>query len=174
MRLIILIFLTINSYGQAPTKKQIDSHVKIVDSLLASKKLKKISYPQMSICGGALCGYYLNQKLVFIDATLGAEFGANTYKIYFKDTVIYKIRYEEYWGDQEKYAKKYPQDIEIDEKKLTYTDTLYTIYMTGKPTYVKSSGGKIISKIPNQKQIDDLIGCGQKMRDELETLKTNR
>ena len=81
----------------------------------------------MSFCGGALYGYYQNKKLVFIDASHGGEFGASSYKIYFKDTIIYKIQYEEFFGDQDTYAKKYPKDEEINEKKLTYTDTIYTV-----------------------------------------------
>lgn len=166
--------MTINLYGQGPTKKQIDKYVRAVDSLKTTKKLKKYFYPEMSLWGGALYGYYQNNKLVLIDASHGGEFGANSYKIYLKDTIIYKLQYNEYWGDQDTYAKRYPKDEEIDEKKLTYTDTLYTLYLSARPTYIKSSRGKIISRVPSQKQIDYFLSCGHKMRAELETEKITR
>lgn len=175
MRLIILLsFIWTNILlGQPPTKKQADSYIKTVDSLRTSKKLKISRYTNMSLCGGALYGYYFNDQLMYIEATFNGELGFTKKTLYLKDTMFYKIIFQEHFPEWDKYYKKYPQDTtgEIDTNKMTYSDTLYTIVLTEIPIYIKTSKKKLISRNADIALINNLVACGRRMKRELESEK---
>lgn len=173
--MILFFLLTINLCAQNLTKSKIDSFVKNIDSLKTSKKLSRYFYPEMSYCGGSLYGYYFENKLVLIEANNGGEFGNLTsHKMYIKDTTVCKILYREHWAEEDKYSKKYPKDEEINEKKLTYSDTLYTVFVMNNPIFIKSSRGKVVSKTPNKLLIEAWLTCGRKMQAELGGKKVKR
>lgn len=159
--------------GQVLTKKQVDSYVKTVDSLKTSKKLKRYRYPEMSFCGGSLYGYYFDKQLIYIDATFSGELGFTRKQIYLKDTVFYKVIFQEYFPEWDKYYKKFAKDSlkDIDANKMTYSDTLYTIILTEPPTCVKTAAKKVINKNVDLTQMNNLIECGRRMKKELETEK---
>lgn len=167
----VLFFPALLCLGQAPDKKQIDAYVRSVNSLLARKELVKYSYPQMSLCGGALHGYYYQGKLVLIEATHGGQFGANSQQVYLKDTIIYKLLNREYWGDEEAYRKNYPEDEEIDPEKMRYSDTLHTVYLTEQPLFITSSRRQTISKAPDPVRLNYFLNCARFMQQELRTEK---
>ena len=175
MRLIILLsFVCTNIIvGQPLSKKQIDSYIKTVDSLRTSKKLKRYRYPSMSFCGGALNGYYFNGQLMLIDATFNGELGFTKKTMYLKDTIFYKIIFQEHFPEWDKYYKKYPQDTirDVAINKMTYSDTVYTIILTKMPTSTKAYHKKLINKNVDLFQINNLIACGRRMKKELETEK---
>jgi hypothetical protein len=174
MRITIIIFLfyTTKLFGQALTEAEAVKYVRSIDSLKNMHQLQESFYPNMSFCGGALYGYYSHDKLVFIDATYGAELGFASTKIYFNDTVIYKIIYRQCLPDWDKFMKKYPDANEkLIKKKMTYYDTTFTIIPIKPLIFTKATNKKIISKNVDSKIVDRLLYCGQDMRKELESEK---
>lgn len=151
------------------SSSKIATYVISIDSLKNQNKLEKLSYPNMSACGGGLDGYYLNKKLVLIDATYKAELGFSSKKYYIDQGEFVEIIYREYFAEWEKYEQKYPSEkFEFDESKMTYTDTIYTISFTT-PTILttKQSDNKIISRETDAKLIEKLVKCGEDMKREL-------
>ncbi|MCX6231823.1 MAG: hypothetical protein NTZ33_09795 [Bacteroidetes bacterium] len=172
---LFLLILTLNLSSQTIIEKEIQKYIKTIDSLKSKHKLLKISYPDMSDCGGGLDGYYFNNKLVLIDATYQAELGYSRRTIYLKDTLFIKIIFRKHFAEWEKYFKKYPTEKrEINPLKMTYTDTIHEITFCTPTIYCIKAKKKIISKKIDKDLIGILITCGQKMKKELEKTKTNR
>ena len=130
----------------------------------------------MSFCGGGLHGYYLDKELVLIDATYQAELGFSSRTMYIAQDNFVKIIYLEHFAEWGKYEKKYPSDkYEFDAKKMTYSDTLYTITLATPTVFKKQAGNKTISNEINQTLVDNLVNCGQEMKNELnEVTKENK
>jgi hypothetical protein len=151
------------------TAPEIEKYVKSVDKLRAENRLVKISYPNMSGCGGGVDGYFLNESLVLIDATYGAELGFSSRIIYIKQDKFLKIVYREHFAEWGKYQAKYPSDkFEYDPTKMTYTDTVYSITLTNPTVFHKNAGNKIISVKLDQPLLEKLLNCGQQMTLELQ------
>jgi hypothetical protein len=166
----ILTFLTTLFYAQANTgpETEVEEYVKKIDKLKAENKLKKISYPDMSSCGGGVDGYYLDKQLVLIDAIYQAELGYSSKTIYLDNSRFLHIIYREHFAEWEKYFQKYPSDKhEFDASKMTYTDTLYTITLTAPVIFRKQAQGKTISNQNDQALVDELLKCGEQMKKEL-------
>lgn len=159
------------------SSSEIASYIKTIDTLKNQNKLEKLSYPIMSACGGGLDGYYLNKKIVLIDATYKAELGFSSRKYYIDQEKFVEIIYREYFAEWEKYEQKYPSEkYEFDESKMTYTDTIYTISFTT-PTILmtKQSNNKIISRETDEKLLERLVQCGEDMKRELnEVINENK
>lgn len=168
MRLtLIILFFSLKLFGQDLTARQINNYVKTIDSLRTHKKLTKIKLSNMSWCGGGVSGYYSKDKLVYISSTYGAEYGYSEKKVYLKDTVSYKIIYHQHFVDWDKYYKT-NSDQEIDEKKLHYGDTTYTLLLASPLKITKESGGKLFPTIFNSITEEHLLKCASVMRKELE------
>jgi hypothetical protein len=168
---LLLLFIATTFFGQTMTEKRIEKYVNTIDSLKKKNSLQKISYPDMVACGGALYGYYQNEKLVLIDAQYQAELGFSSRTIYLMDTIFVKIIYREYFAEWGKYFNKYPSDkYEWDPTKMTYTDTLYSITLCKPPLFVKKAQTKIINKTEDQKLLQALISCGNEMKKQLEKI----
>lgn len=87
------VFKIIGFSNKIVTESEIESYVEYVDSMVEQNLLEKREYPNMSKCGGALNGYYLNDSLVLIDAIYGAELGAifNTWYILNGSPILNKV-----------------------------------------------------------------------------------
>lgn len=169
----ILIFLSNLTLGQIVqlNEPDIEKYTKSVEELRTGNKLVKITYPNMSVCGGGVDGYYLNKELVLIDATYNAELGFSSRTIFIEKEKILKVIYREHFAEWGKYDEKYPQDkFEYDQTKITYTDTIYSIILTNTTVFHKKSGTKIISNKLDQSLLDRLLGCGEQMKLELQEL----
>lgn len=167
----ILLFITNLTFGQTVkhTEPEIEKYAKSIDKLKEENKLVKISYPNMSGCGGGVDGYYLNKNLVLIDATYNAELGFSSRIIYIDQDKFLKVIYREHFAEWGKYEEKYPHDkFEYDPTKMTYTDTVYSIILSNPTIFHKKSGSKIISKKLDQPLLDKVFSCGQQMRLELQ------
>lgn len=141
-----------------------------VQLLKQTKKLTKYRYPMMSRCGGSLEGFYLDQELVYINSTYGGELGSETSKeIYWQNHQPIKILYQENWVDMAKYQKKHPNESEFSEKKMFYTDTLYSIELGKTWKFRKSAGQKTVSTTIDSALVNQLINCAFSMKKELET-----
>lgn len=128
----------------------------------------------MSFCAGALTGYYYNNKLVYIKGVYGAELGYTEQKLYTNDTIPYKLHYRQYYAEWEKYDLKYPnRNTEFDEKKMTYSDTLYHITFTNPIKIAKTSKGKYINNKIEKDLLKYISGCIKTMYAELEKEKNN-
>ena len=161
------LLLTNITFGQTVnlTKSKIEKYVKSIDRLKSENKLVKVSYPEMVDCGGGVDGYYLNEKLVLIDAIHWGELGFIGRTFYLDQDNFLKIIYREYLPEWEKYVQKYPTDkYEYDPKKMTYTDTIYSITLTIPTIFYKKADKKIISHKSNQIMIDELIDCGRETK----------
>jgi hypothetical protein len=166
----ILIFLTNLTFGQTVklTAPEIDKYTESIDKLRAGNKLVKVFYPNMSFCGGGLYGYYLNKKLVLVDATYQAELGFSSKTYYIEHDNYVKIIYREHFAEWGKYEEKYPHDkFDFDPSKMTYTDTIYSIVFANPTIFNKKSKGKTISNKLDQSLIDRLQNCGLEMKAEL-------
>ena len=108
----ILFLLTNLTFSQTVklTEPEIEKYVKSIDKLKAENKLVKISYPNMSGCGGGVDGYYLNKNLVLIDATYNAELGFSSRTIYIDQDKFLKVIYREHFAEWGKYEEKYPEN----------------------------------------------------------------
>jgi hypothetical protein len=151
------------------TEPDIEKYANSVDKLRTENKLVKVSYPNMSGCGGGVDGYYLNKNLVLIDATYNAELGYSSRTIYIEQDKFLKIVYREHFAEWGKYEEKYPHDkFEYDPSKMTYTDTVYSITLSTPTDFHKTAGNKIISHKLEQPLLDRLLNCGQQMKAELQ------
>lgn len=156
-----------NQLSSSEIKKQNQE----IQSLKQNGKLTHYEYPSMSRCGGALDGFYLGNELILISSTYGGEMGQSSKNINWKNNQPIKIEYREQWADWEKYNKKYPKETEFDEKKMFYTDTLYTIELGKTWKFQKSAGRKTVSTIIDSALVNRLIICAFSMKEELETVK---
>lgn len=156
------------------SSSKIADYVRTIDTLKNQNKLEKLSYPNMSACGGGLDGYYLDQKLVLIDATYNAELGFSSKKYYIDQEKFVEIIYREYFAEWEKYEQKYPSEkYEFDASKMTYTDTVYTIsFATPTILTTKNSDRKIISREIDEELFERLVQCGEDMQRELNEIMT--
>jgi hypothetical protein len=163
-----------NRHPQLFESAEIENYVLAVNEMKNENRLEKISYPNMSACGGGLDGYYSNKKLVLINATYQAELGFSSRALYFKNDSIVRIIYREHFAEWEKYEKNYPSDkYEFDASKMTYSDTLFTITLTNPILFTKQSNDKLISNEMDEKDeklIEQLIKCGQEMKQELKEM----
>ena len=126
----------------------------------------------MSFCGGALTGYYNGDVLVYIKAIYSAELGYTEQKLYLKDTIPYKLSYRQYFAEWGKYSEKYP-DKEIDEKLMTYSDTIYYITFTNPIKINKTSKQKYINNKIENGLLKHIKNCVSTMHKELEEEKNS-
>lgn len=134
--------------------------------------IQRYSYPNMSLCGGGLDGIYKNGELIRIESTYGGELGGYVTKdVDFQKGKIIKITSRERIPEWEKYNKKHPNASEIDERKMTYTDTLYIIEFGKAKSFKKYAGKKLISTIFDKELTDKLLECTEVMKKELATEK---
>lgn len=128
----------------------------------------------MSFCAGALTGYYHNNKLVYITGVYSAELGFYSQKLYLKDTIPYKLDYRQYFAEWGKYYLKSPnKELELDEKKMTYSDTLYHITFTNPVKIAKTSKGKYVDNKMEKDLLKYITGCVKTMFMELESEKNS-
>lgn len=169
--LYLLIFFSNWSFGQSTnqTETEIEQYAHSVDKLRAENKLVKISYPNMSACGGGVDGYYLNTNLVLIDAQYNAELGFSSKTIYVEQDRFLKIIYREHFAEWGKYEKKYPSDkFEFDPTKMTYSDTVYAIILSTPIAFQKTAGEKLIRNKVDTLLLDRLMSCGHQMTLQLQ------
>ena len=160
--------------SQSLTTKEISKYVKTIDSLRQHKALKKVSYRNMSFCAGALTGYYYNDKLVYVTGMYAAELGYSEEKLYLRDTIPYKLYYRQYFAEWDKYYLKYPnRELDVDETKMTYSDTIHQITFSSPLKIVKSSKNKIVDTKINNDLYKYLTNCIKTMFVELSTEKTS-
>ena len=143
------------------TKTQIDSIVKLIDKEINDKVLTKYFHPNMSVCGGAIWGYYLDSTLLVIDSRYGAELGYVTQKVYLYNSEIIKINGEGEAAEWEKYEEKYPHEkYEFDESKMTYMHSEYEIFF--------GENVQILGDMESDStSINRLINCANTMNKEL-------
>lgn len=167
----IAFFLSNLSFGQTLnlTETDIEKYAMKIDQWKTENKLVKISYPNMSACGGGVDGYYLNQKLVLIDSRYNAELGFTTKTYYLDQDKFLKIVHNQHFAEWGKYEQNYPPDkFEYDASKMTYTDTTYSIMFSDPIVFQKKSDNKLIGHKIDQTLMDRLVSCGQEMRLELD------
>jgi hypothetical protein len=153
------------------TSSEIKQREQDIQLLKQNGKLTHFAYPNMSFCGGDLNGYYSGKELVSILSTFGGEFGYSSRYIDWKNNQPVKIVYREHFADWEKYNIKYPDEKDIDENNMFYTDTLYTIELGKTWKFRKSAGRKTVSTIIDSALVNQLINCAFSMKKELETTK---
>jgi hypothetical protein len=148
----------------------------ISDTIYSSKKnaekgtLERLSYPQMSYCGGSLEGIYSNDELIRIESTYGYDMGYSEKNIDFKDGRITKIEYRQHYADWEAYNERYG-DVEgdIDPRKMSYFDTLYVLKFKPKREFTIYSGKKKVNREVSKELIQGLFDCVATMQNELYT-----
>lgn len=166
-----MVFLTNLTFGQAVklTAPEIEKYAKSIDKLRTENKLVKISYPNMSGCGGGVDGYYLNKKLILIDSRYNAELGFSSRTFYNCQDKFIKVIYREHFAEWVKYDKNYPPEkFEYDPTKMTYTDTVYSITLSNPTVFFKKADNKIITNKLDQTLIDGLLNCGEEMKVQLQ------
>ena len=90
--------MLIFSFKQMDKPNDVDKYVVYINKCFNSKKLVKKDLDRMSIPGGAVSGYYLENKLVLIKTIFGAEFGCTAYKFYLKkDSLVYVNETKEFY-----------------------------------------------------------------------------
>ncbi len=151
------------TYSADVIRKQVTA----IDKLQKARQLKKISYPEMSSCGGGLYGYSQKGKLQYIDATYGAEFGYSAQKVWFKDSSVIKIVLQEHHADYDAYSAKYPNAESFDEKLLTYHDKVTTIILTNPPIITQTFDGKKVPVDFTDKDLQKTLRCIDQMMLEL-------
>ena len=128
----------------------------------------------MSFCAGSLTGYYYDKKLVYITGVYAAELGFSEQKLYLKDTIPYKLSYRQYFAEWGKYYLKYPnKELDLDEKKMTYSDTIFHVTFTNPIKIVKTSKNKYVDNKMDKDLLKYLTGCVKTMFAELESEKTS-
>ncbi|MFT5915973.1 MAG: hypothetical protein ACJAWV_002169 [Flammeovirgaceae bacterium] len=150
---------------------QIDSLVTTLDSLFTNEVLVKYFHPNMSFCGGALYGYYVDTNLLIINANYGGAEGAySRRKIYWNDNQIIRIDYQEHYIDLEEYEKD--NTLKTNNTPIiTYTDTAYQILLASEPQMKKLVGDSVVSEEWDFFLAKRLVDCGFRMKEELKTDK---
>lgn len=104
-----------------------------------------------------------------MEAVYQGELGFSSQKIYVQRDKFLKLIYREHFAEWGKYYEKYPAEkYELDSTKMTYTDTVYKVWLANQIVFIKSSSQKAISNEPNQKVIDRIVSCGHSMTHELQ------
>jgi hypothetical protein len=167
---ILLVFLNpVFAQDHQWTKSEIETYVSSIDNFKVENTLVKISYPNMSGCGGAVDGYFLDGQLVLIDSRYSAELGFTSKTYYLDQRNILKMNYREYSAEWGKYEENYPSETyEWDPTKMTYSDTLYSIFLTCPIEMEKMAKGEIINRVLEQGIIDRLTRCGAEMSQQLD------
>ena len=131
--LFFLLCLTIFStsiYARDLSKKEINLYVKKINRLKSQKKLTKYVLPHKSQLG-ALSGYYLDGKLVYMEAVHGGDQLENRYYIYLKDNKTYKAIVEHF-----RYPNEYVQTgknyrlIAAEKPEIFYPRDLIKHYLS--------------------------------------------
>ncbi|MGB1243387.1 MAG: hypothetical protein ACPG49_12740 [Chitinophagales bacterium] len=148
------------------TKKQIDSVVIQIDSLVERHQLQEYSPPNMTFCG-ALDGYYQNKNLLLANCQYNGELGYESKKMYWKNGQLVKIIYYNHFPDWEKMPKDSIPPIE----KIPFKKDLYEIILAEKWDFKKIKSGKIVSTKIDSTFVKQLIDCGFSMKRELKTEK---
>jgi hypothetical protein len=172
MKNILFIFILLSNltFGQSvpSTAAEIEKYATSIEQLKAANKLVQISYPNMSSCGGSVLGYYLNKKLVLIDATYSAELGFSSKTMYLDQDKFLKVIYREHYAEWGEYERKYAsEEQEFDPSKMTYTDTVYSITLANPAVFLKKAGDKVVSKKVSNSLVERLLKCGEQMKGEL-------
>ncbi len=142
-----------------------------IDSLISNKSLSELKYPNMSVCGGSLSGFYYKNKLVFIDATYSGELSYTRKKMYLLQSNFSKIIYQEHFPEMDKYKKKYPlEKYDFDPSKVTFADTIYEINIGQKNGFKKTYLNEILSTKADSTLINKLLDCGERMKTELKSV----
>lgn len=68
----------------------LDAKSKKIDSLFKVKALEEKVFPQMSLCGGSLKGYYFKSKLIFIHTIYSGAMGFTDTKWYIENGKLFK------------------------------------------------------------------------------------
>ena len=171
----LFIVLQINVFAQSKGNKPaavITDYAFRINRLKAENRLVKVSLPTMSVCGGAVDGYYSGGNLVLVNARHYAEFGFSAQKLLIENDTIKRIDYTQHIPEWAKYEQKYPADkFKFDQTKMTYTDTSYIILFTNPITFRKWGKEEKIERkkitLSLQKSINERLACAQDMKNEL-------
>jgi hypothetical protein len=154
----------IEPYKQALTEEEKEQPSKFTE---LEHKLETFSHPDMTRWGG-LDGFYVENKLVLIEATRKAELGFLSRTYYINHDSIVKIIYHEHSPEWREYDEKYPPDrFEFDASKMSYSDILYSITLTNPAIFKKQINKKTVSTEINQTLMDKLVHDGQEMKKKL-------
>jgi hypothetical protein len=130
------------------TETEIDKYEAHIKQLKKEGKLEKIGHRDMT-AWGTLTGYYLDQKLVLMEAFMGAENRAGTRHYYINQDTFVKVTFQ--------------QDLREDNEGSLILTT---------PVIVKMKEGNKITKIDApQELITKNVKDGYSMRKYLEDLK---
>ena len=166
--IIVLTFSTLS----IKCKKAInyDAQIHEIDSLYKAHKLDSLFYPNMSKCGGAVFGYYLNKQLVLIHSVYNAELGYTSKRVYFNKNEIVKIIYEEHKVKWEKFHQNHhPQLDARDFNKMNYSNVMYTFTLKPSLKMIQFNSDTIQSEEINMDLLETLLECSKSMKKELET-----
>ena len=179
MKRLTFVFLTISLKlaAQSLTVDEIDRYCKEIKSKLDRKELNRFFYPNMSDCGGGLYGYYANDKLVYIDATYGGQFGYIRTNYFIKDSVYFKIIETNYQPSvsTDQYCKTHQtKNGDCDYGSMPYNKIVTTVIFT-KDTIVTQLKNRRKVKLTDTKNVvRTLFKCGQSMQKELSQEKISR
>jgi|WetSurMetagenome_2_1015567.scaffolds.fasta_scaffold405872_2 hypothetical protein len=174
---ILLVFVIAGMSIQAQENiiAQTESYCSHIDSLRNKRLLDNYFYPNMSLCGGAVHGFYQNDKLVFINALHGAEFGYISRQYYFRDTVLVKITEDRYLPadtlNWDKFCMNHKTSIgDCDYRLIPYDQTLTKIYFSDEPLVIQTKNTQKIAS-PDSVMTNELIHCNYVIKKELCTQK---
>jgi hypothetical protein len=173
--LLVFVIAGMSIQAQENIITQTERYCSHIDSLKNSRLLDKYFYPNMSLCGGAVHGFYKNDQLVFINALHGAEFGYISRQYYYRDTILVKITEDRYLPadtlNWDKFCMNHKTSIgDCDYRLIPYDQTLTNIYFPGEPLVIQTLNTQKIA-LPDSEQINELIGCSSAIRKELRTEK---
>lgn len=166
---LILFFFELNILNSVElTETYNKSYIDKINNLKTNNELVKISYPDMSICGGSIDGYYLNDSLVLIEATKSISFDNYSKTFYLENNKHLKIIYRKIKADEKRYAEEYPfEKFEFDISNMKYFDTTYTFSFADEIKFRKESNYKLISQNLDFEVLSNLKECANSIKFEL-------
>lgn len=138
MKLLLpFLLLSVQSFAQLDMPTYADTFADRIDSLIKYDVLTGFEFPERSMQGGSVHGYYLDGRLLAIYAYNPVSFYWNRQNVYFDEQgTLLKAEFDEHMPQEEPFFETLPEEFDadtVDWSRMEYDDTLYVFYFQPKP-----------------------------------------
>jgi hypothetical protein len=162
--------ITLPIVAQSLSREEIDRYCKDIITKQEQGKLVEYLYPNISICGGMLSGWFDQDKLVIISAFNKGDFEMIHRTYYLKDSVFYAATDNRRRPilDVDEFCKTHKtKEGSCDFANIPYERVVTTIFLTDKLMVSLDING-VKQELPSKDwMVEKILECGKLMRSEL-------